>query len=434
MHDEHHEKPRTGRGLLGIGLAILLAAGAFFSGLHVGTLSGAVLQSNSMEASVFSWLFPSSSAQPDGEVNLDTFWRVWHLMEEKHASGIGNGVSVEERIDGATRGLVDSYGDPYSVFMPKQESEAFGESISGNFSGVGMEVGVRSGVITVIAPLPGTPAERAGILPGDAVVAIDEKTTERMGVDEAVQLIRGEKGTSVTLTIFREGASEFIDVSIVRDTISIPTSDTEVRDGTFIFSLYNFNALAENQAAAALREFVQSGAERMVLDLRGNPGGYLESATAIASYFLPAGKVIVREDFGNSRPETMYRSQGRVVHSFTPDTLVVLVDGGSASASEILAGALKEHGVATVIGTETFGKGSVQELVSLADGSSLKVTIARWFTPNGHSISEGGLEPDVTIERTVEDRQEDRDPQLEAALSWLQGDRTVGETAAPDME
>jgi carboxyl-terminal processing protease len=411
-----HEK----RGFLGIGLALLLAAAAFFSGLHLG--SGGP-QNGNLEAGVLSALFAAPSTLPEEGVDLGPFWRVWNLLEEKYVDTGEVALSPEERIQGAISGLVDSYGDPYTVFMPPEESAAFEESISGNFSGVGMEVGVRDGVITVIAPLPDTPAERAGILPMDVLVAINGTSTERMNVDEAVKLIRGEAGTTVTLTIFREGENEFRDVSVTREVITIPTSKTEVRGDVFVISLYNFNALAESQMQDALREFVASGKRKLVLDLRGNPGGYLQSATAIASYFLPTGKVIVREQFGDGKEEVLYRSQGRVLHSFAPTDMVVLIDEGSASASEILAGALEEHEVATLIGQPTFGKGSVQELISLPDGSSVKITIARWFTPNGRSISDGGLSPSVLIDRTPEDRLENKDPQLDAALAWLAGKR-----------
>ncbi len=425
MYEEQQQpqQKKGSRGLLGIGLALLLAVGAFFSGVHVGTVGSNVIEASGLQAGAFSWLWNSPNTVPDTEADLEPFWRVWNMLEEKYVAGEDNGVSTEDRINGAIEGLVDSYGDPYTVFMPPAESAAFEESISGNFSGVGMEVGMRDGLITVIAPLPDTPAERAGALPGDVIVSISGTSTERMNVDEAVKLIRGPENTTVVLTVYREGSSELLELSMVREVITIPTSDTEIKGDAFVISLYNFNALAEKQMDAALAEYAKSGKKKLVIDLRGNPGGYLESATAIASYFLEEGKVIVRENFGDGREETVYRSQGRGKGDFTPDNLVVLVDEGSASASEILAGALSEHGVATLIGTKTFGKGSVQELINLPDGSSLKVTIARWFTPTGHSISEGGLEPNVTVERTPDDRTADKDPQLDAALEWLKGKR-----------
>lgn len=287
---------------------------------------------------------------------------------------------------------------------------------------------MRENMITVIAPLPDTPAEKAGVLAGDVIVKIDDKSTEGMRIDEAVSLIRGEKGTIVNLNVFREGEQEFIDISITRDTINIPTVKTERKDNTFIISLYSFNAVAESMVQSALKEYLESGAETLIVDLRGNPGGYLQSAVEIASYFLPAGKIVVKEEFSDNSRDDVFRSRGRQIKLFTPQNLVVLVDGGSASASEILAGALKDHGVATIIGDQTFGKGSVQELVKLDQGSSLKITVARWLTPNGVSISDGGLAPDIKISISRDQRIAGEDPQKDAAIKFLNGEEVVSET------
>ncbi len=312
--------------------------------------------------------------------------------------------------------------------MPPKDAASFEENISGNFSGVGMEVGLSDGLVTVIAPLAGTPAEMAGVLPGDVIVKIDDISSEDMRIDEAVHLIRGEKGTVVTLQIYREGESEFLDIPITRDTIEIPTVKTERINDSFVISLYSFNAVAEAQMQSAIEDYLNSDANTLVLDLRGNPGGYLQSAVSIASYFLPAGKVVVKERFSDRSKDDDFRSRGRQIESFTPQDLVVLVDAGSASASEILAGALMDHSVATIIGVKTFGKGSVQELVKLDDGSSLKVTVARWLTPNGISISDGGLTPNIIIRRTTEQRLAGTDSQKDAAIRFLAGEEVVSET------
>jgi carboxyl-terminal processing protease len=397
--------------LLGIGLALLLATAAFFSGLQIGS-------DTRMEASIGS-LF-SNDTKPDESVDLDEFWQVWNLLDEKFVSSTTTDpLTSEERVYGAIRGLVDSYGDPYTVFLPPQDASIFEEDISGNFSGVGMEVGIREDAVTVIAPLPDSPAEAAGILAGDVIARIDGKSTDGMSIDEAVKLIRGPEGSEVTLALFREGDSEFQDVVVTRDTIVIPTIETSIQGNIFVIKLFSFNALAEAEMQRALREYIESGKSEMILDLRGNPGGFLQSAVGIASYFLPAGKVVVREDFGEGEEERLYRSAGRQLGQFAPKEMVVLVDRGSASASEILAGALKEHRVATLIGSQTFGKGSVQELVSLDDESSLKVTIARWLTPEGTSISDGGLSPDIEVERTPQQFLDGEDPQFDAALEFL---------------
>ncbi len=404
-------QPTSTQSFLGIGLAVLLATATFFSGIQIGTDS-------KLTANVFAFLSPK--AQEDDSVSLEEFWHVWNLLEEKYVdSSASTTVSKEDRVRGAIDGLVRSYGDPYTSYLPPEQANMFEEDISGNFSGVGMEVGTRNDIITVIAPLPASPAEKAGLMAGDSIVRINNESTEGMNTDQAVRLIRGEKGTEVTITIFREGEDGFKDITVVRDTITIPTSKTEVRDNAFIISLYSFNAISELEMQNALREYVKSNKKNIILDLRGNPGGYLQSAVSISSYFLPLGKTIVRESLSGDAGEKVYRSSGRELGEHAPKKLVVLVDEGSASASEILAGALQEHGAATIIGSQTFGKGSVQELVKLDDGSSLKVTIARWLTPNGLSISEAGLTPNIVVERTAEDRMNGNDPQMDAALEFL---------------
>ncbi len=408
---DEFESVKATQPLLSIGLAVLLATATFFSGLHMGTGS-------KLEANIFS--FFNQETKVDDSVNLTEFWHVWNLLDEKFVtSSTTESLSDEEKLQGAIGGLVKSYGDPYTVYFPPEEANAFAEDISGNFSGVGMEVGIRDDMVTIIAPIPDSPAEKAGLMAGDVIVRINDEPTDGIGVDEAVRQIRGEKGTEVRLSIFRDGDSEFRDVTVVRDTINIPTSKTEIRDDVFIISLYSFNAISEAEMQRAVREFVQSKKKKLILDLRGNPGGYLESAVSIASYFLPLGKTVVRESFGDGEREEVYRSSGKELGAFSPEKFVILVDGGSASASEILAGALQEHGVATLIGAQTFGKGSVQELVKLDDGSSVKITIARWLTPEGRSISEGGLTPDMVVERTAEDRTAEKDPQLDSALEFL---------------
>lgn len=406
MEDERTETPRA-LPVTGIALALVLATAAFFSGVHLG-------QDARLEANVYS-LF---AADPYEEsVNLSQFWAVWKLLDENFVSATTTSLSEEARVEGAIMGLVDAYDDPYTVYLPPEDSAIFAEEISGNFEGVGMEVGERDGVLTVIAPLPNTPAERAGIRSGDLIVRIDGESTDGLSIDAAVKKIRGEKGTTVTLTVLRNGAEGVLEIGVVRDTISMPTIDTEVRGDVFIVSLYNFSAIAEQKMQDALRAYVQSGTHELILDLRGNPGGYLQSAVNISSYFLPTGKVVVREDFGEGKDERVYRSSGRLLGQYAPREMVVLVDGGSASASEIVAGALQEHGVATLIGTQTFGKGSVQELVSLSGDASLKVTVARWLTPEGNSISDGGLTPNVVVEYA--ETEDGSDPQLEAALEYL---------------
>ncbi len=409
---------------LGILLALLLAGGSFVSGLQASTL----IDQQDQKASLFS--FFSVAEKPAENPDLTQFWKVWHLLDEKFiAASTTDGVTDEDRINGAIQGLVKTFGDPYTVYFPPVENAAFSEDISGNFSGIGMEVGIKNNMVTVISPLSGTPAERAGLLSGDMIIKINGTSTEGMRIDEAVKLIRGEKGTEVVLSVFREGDTEIKDIKVIRDTIDIPTVKTEKVGDVFIIRLFSFNALAEMKMQEAMRDYTESGAKSLVLDLRGNPGGYLQGAVAIASYFLPTGKIVVRENYGENIEEKIYRSQGRTLREFTPKKMVILVDGGSASASEILAGALREHNVATLIGVDTFGKGSVQELVQLPNGSSLKVTVARWLTPNGISISHSGLKPDIKISRTPEQRLDNVDPQQDAALKFIKGEEVKSEVS-----
>jgi carboxyl-terminal processing protease len=359
-------------------------------------------------------LYNKEEGKP-AEIDFSLFWKVWNIINEKYAEE--NGATDQEKVWGAIEGLVSSLNDPYSVFLPPQESEIFESDMKGEFQGVGMEIGMRQNILTVVAPLKGTPAERAGIKAGDKIIKIDGKETFGITIDEAVRLIRGKKGTAVVLTVAREGEEDLIDIEIVRDVIKIPVLETEKREnGIFVIKLYNFSGNSPNSFRLALREFIASGSDKLILDLRGNPGGFLEASIDIASWFLPVGKVVAREQFGDGR-EILYRSKGYDIFKELP--FVILLNQGSASASEILAGALSEHGVATLVGEKTFGKGSVQEIISITPETSLKLTIARWLTPDGISISKGGLVPDIEVEMTKEDIEAGRDPQMEMAIDIL---------------
>ena len=348
------------------------------------------------------------------EADFEQFWKAWNIINEKYVPTKHQAVTNQEKVWGAIGGLADSLGHPYTYFMPPQEKSIFEQDVSGSFGGVGMQIGTRNGVLTVIAPLRDSPAERAGILKGDMIYRIDGATTTDMTIDKALYLIRGPIGEKVHLTIIRESVEEAIEVDIIRDAIQVPTINTEQRGDVFIISLYGFPATGAELFRGALREFVESNSNKLVLDLRGNPGGYLEVAVDMASWFLPPGAVVVSEaeKEGVGR---VYRSRGYDVFNDNFH-FVILVDGGSASAAEILAGALEQHGIATLVGTKTFGKGSVQELVPVTDDTALKVTVARWITPNGTNLSEGGLDPEVVVEYTKEDAEEGRDPQLDKAI------------------
>jgi len=328
------------------------------------------------------------------DADFEPFWKVWNLINEKYPNGQ---VADQDKVWGAISGLASSLNDPYTVFFPPQEAKLFRDQINGSFGGTGMEVGIKNKVLTVISPLKDSPAEKAGILAGDKIIKIDDTLTADLSIDKAISLIRGEVGTKVKLTIFRENDGAPKEISVVRDTISVPVIDNELRkDGIFVIKLYSFSENSPNLFRVVLRKFIDSGAHKLILDLRGNPGGYLDAAVDMTSWFLPLGKPVVSEDFGDKAEKLVYRSKGYNIFNKNLK-FVILVDGGSASASEIMAGALSEHGIAKLVGEKTYGKGSVQELIDITPETSLKITVAKWLTPNGVSISEKGIEPDVKV-------------------------------------
>lgn len=403
---------RITRAAVTLALVVVLAFGA---GMVAGAQGGTRILADTLPL-----LSDGLDATPDSTVDLTDFWKVWNTLDSKFVESHATSTlpDSKEKLWGAIQGLTDSYGDPYTVFLPPQEAKIFREDILGNFSGVGIEMGVnREGLLTVIAPLKGTPAERAGMHAGDVILAIDGTSTDGMSTDEAVKLIRGEKGTPVVFKIYRD--KKISEITVVRDTIQVPTIDKsyDPTSGVYTITLYSFTGTANKLFSDALSDFKQSGSDKLLIDLRGNPGGYLQAAVQIASRFLPKGDVVVTEDYDGKRENLVHRSSGG--SGVAPDTKVaILMDQGSASASEILAGALKDHGAATLIGTRSFGKGSVQELVEVG-GGSLKITVARWLTPSGVSISDGGLQPDIKVERTQEDREKGRDPQRDRAIEFL---------------
>ncbi len=392
-------------------LGVIIAIGSYTLGF------------NSGERSLPTAVIGIENRTEDQPVSVDfaPFWKAWNLISEKYvpASTTTKTIGSQEKVWGAIAGLTESLGDPYTVFFPPVESKLFEADIRGNFEGVGMEIVAEDGAITVIAPLKNSPAARAGIMAGDRIIKVGDKETTNLSTEDAVQIIRGPKGSRVTLTIFRNGTKEPFDIEVVRDVIDVPTINTkELPGGIFIIELYSFSAQSPNLFRAALREFILSGNDKLILDLRGNPGGYLEAAIDMASWFLPPSKIVVREDFGQSRDEKVYRSKGYDIFNNNLK-FAILVDKGSASASEILAGALAEHGKAVLVGDKTFGKGSVQELVNITSDTSLKITIARWLTPNGLSISQDGIVPEFLVKYSAADREAKRDPQMDKAIEIL---------------
>ncbi|MEK9177864.1 MAG: S41 family peptidase [Patescibacteria group bacterium] len=356
------------------------------------------------------------------EVSSDQFspfWKAWQVLNDK--SVFAASTTAQEKIYGAISGLASSYKDPYTVFFPPVESKMFQDDISGDFEGVGMEIGIKNKQLQVVSPVKDSPAYKAGVKSGDFILKIGDKDTVDMPTDQAVKLIRGPKGSVVKITFFTPGGANAkpVEKSITRDIINIPTIEMSEKPGDiYLIRLFSFTATSPDLFRNALRQFVLSGDRKLILDLRGNPGGYLDAAWDMASWFLPSGAVVVTEDFGKNGSPKIYYSKGYDI--FTKNLkMLILVDNGSASASEILAGALKENGVAKLVGMKTFGKGSVQELVQLTSDTSLKVTIARWLTPKGTNLSENGIVPDYVVELTDKNTANGKDPIMEKAMELL---------------
>lgn len=313
---------------------------------------------------------------------------------------------------GAVEGLVRAAGDPYTAFSDPEETKQFKETLKGSFSGIGAEMGVEGGLIVVIAPLEGSPAEKAGVKAGDIVVAIDDKNlAEDTSLDDAVRMIRGPKGTQVKLTVIHAESREKSDIIITRDDIEVQSVKSEVRDGIAHISISSFNGDTSSKFTKAAKDAKRAGVRGIILDVRGNPGGYLDTAVDIASEFLPPNATVVIE---KGKTETTHHAKRTGSLRGIPH--VVLMDQSSASASEILAGALQDNLGTELIGEKSFGKGSVQDVIDLSDGSSIRVTIAKWFTPKGTSIADEGITPTISVEDN-EDTKEDE--QLMRAMEEL---------------
>ena len=352
------------------------------------------------------------------KVDFSLFWDTWEILEEKYAEK--ENLNKQDMVYGAIKGLVASLEDPYSLFMDPRETAQFLEDMQGTFEGIGAEVGIRDSILTIIAPLKGMPAEKAGLRSGDKVIRIDETLTNEMTLDQAVRLIRGPKGTEVILTVVRgENGIDTHEIKITRARIDVPSVELELKEEEKIayINLSQFSEDTEKEFKKINQEIIASNADKIILDLRNNPGGYLDIAVRIAGYFLPKDSLVAIEDFGGQKQNVEYRTLQK--GSLKDYPLVVLVNQGSASASEILAGALRELRDIKLIGEKTFGKGSVQELTSLGGQSSLRLTVAKWLTPHGMNIHEQGLEPDIKVEMTEQDWENNRDPQMEEGIKVL---------------
>jgi len=394
------------------GAAVFLIAAVFAGGFYIGrsrsNFSGAVRPlAYSPEA--------GSSATSGSPISLDfdLYWQVWDSLKNNFVDR--NKVSDQDLFYGSLKGMAGASGDPYTVFMDPKEAKEFADELSGTFEGIGAELGIRNDVATVIAPLDGMPAQKAGIRAGDKIYAVDGKSTIGMALDAIVKKIRGAKDTKVTLTVIR-GKEKPKDITITRSVIVVKSVKTEMRaDGILVIRISNFNADTEGLFEAAVNTALTRNPKGIILDLRNNPGGYLDTAVNLASEWIPEGPIVAEQFNSNRRNE--YPSNGSARLKNFPT--VVLVNGGSASASEILAGALRDYKRATLVGEVTYGKGSVQTINDLSGGAALKVTVAHWLTPAGDFINDKGIKPEVEVKLAPADVDKNLDPQFTKALEIL---------------
>lgn len=402
------EKKKTGN------LGIVILSVCLFA---IGFVSGRIFQSN--KGSIDSLISGKS------DVSFDLYWDVWDLMKSKYVDS--SKIDEQNMLYGSIKGMVNSFGDAATVFLDPEETQAFNEASEGKlFQGIGAELGYDSNKqITVVSPLEGSPAKAAGIRAGDIILAIDGKEiTSSETVYDVVAKIRGESGTKVTLTVLHKGASQSVDIEITRSEITVPSmalSYTGTNGDIAVLKVNRFTDATYNEWTAnwdeAVNSIVESGAKKMILDLRGNPGGFFNAAIYAADDFLDAGKVIAKDQDSEGKIQDYNSTKGGKLVNIE---LVVLVDSGSASASEILSGALKQAGRATIVGEQTYGKGTAQTVLDLSDGSTLHVTILKWLLPDGGWLNKDNpITPDVEVTYSAEDFQKGNDTQLKKAVEIL---------------
>jgi carboxyl-terminal processing protease len=358
-------------------------------------------------------IFLNTAAQSDQAIDFSLFWRVWDLLKEKYLGR--NELDAKELFYGAIDGMLAATGDPYTTFFSPKENREFKEDLAGSFEGIGAEMGIKNEVLTVIAPLDDSPAVRAGILAGDKVLKINGEPTTNLSIEEAVDRIRGPKGTKVTLSIFRSGEEEIRDIAVERDTIVVKSIKLEMRDGIAVVRLARFGDDTSEEFLAVADQILKNSAQAVVLDLRNNPGGFLGTAVDIAGHFLSGNQVAVIEENAEKERKELRTVPGKGKLSHLP--VSILINEGSASASEILAGAIRDNREQVVlVGKKSFGKGSVQELVPVSRDTSVKITVAHWLTPNGEAINNIGIAPEVEISLERDESNLEKDNQLDRAI------------------
>ncbi len=343
--------------------------------------------------------------------DFSVFWEAWDILEREFYGEIP---SPEERMYSAIKGVISSLGDPYTSFLDPKQASVARQDITGSFEGIGAVVDMREGKLVIVEVIEGQPAEKAGLKSGDIILKVDDKPIENMSLLEAVLLIRGPRGTPVKLTVHREGLEEPFEVTIIRQRIEIPTISYRMLEGGIAYiKLREFNEIAPRKLKEALKELMAQKPKGIIFDLRGNPGGLLSAAVEVASQFVDKSPILVEKLKDGQQKLFKAMPGGLATDPSVP--MVVLVNGASASASEIVAGAIRDHGRGILIGERTLGKGSVQQPFALKDGSELRVTVARWFTPSGRAIHDEGLIPDIEVKAG----EEGKDAQLEKAVEYL---------------
>jgi carboxyl-terminal processing protease len=392
-------------------LAIVITSMAFFAGYTLQWAAGTAVAAPVPVTATAPDFAPAQQSELAG---FSLFWEAWGIVNQKFYGGIPDD---EEVTYGAIRGAITTLGDQNTVFIDPEQAKIFSEDMSGIFEGIGAAVRMdENGQLTIVEPFADHPAANAGLRRGDIILKVDDTVIEDMNVLEAIALIRGPAGTTVVLTIHREGVLEPFEVSVVRERIEIPVvSWRMLPEGMAYIQLSEFSGQATGNVREALQSALREEPKGLIFDLRNNPGGYLNAAVEITGEFLDGGNVVI-EQMKAGEGRAFPASRGGLALDIP---LVVLVNGGSASATEITAGAIQDRGRGILIGEETFGKGSVQEAHTLSDDSQLRVTVAHWLTPNGKDIDKEGLTPDIIVELSEQDIEQDRDPQLERAVEYL---------------
>lgn len=381
-----------------IGIVVVVGLGAFVLGLRA--------------PSVWAAAFSGQNSKLAQSLDFSSVQQVYNKLRTEFDGQL----DPQKLIEGAKKGLVEAAGDPYTVYFTDDEAKQFFGDLEGKFSGIGAEIGKKDEKLVVVATLDDSPARKTGLQAGDAIAKVNDQDTSGWSIEKAVSIIRGEKDTTVKLLVVR--GQEVKELSIIRAEINSPSVTHEITaDNIGVMRISRF---AENDTASLTqqfaKEFKDKGVKGIVVDVRGNGGGYLTAAQQVASLWLKQGDVIVQERVGDKVKDTL-KATGSATLQGVPT--VILIDGGSASASEILAGALRDHGAAKLVGVKSFGKGSVQQILEIASGGQLKVTMAKWFTPNGKNISKEGIEPDVKVEPTDADIAAKKDVQKDRALELL---------------